>query len=312
MPYEECQAVLETHSQAILSQQCRTVSNQQCTTVQEQQCSVVNRQQCSTVQEQQCSTVQEEICRATSRQECNTVNEQVCETQYVCNTVQDQGCTTVQDQECQTVNEQQCSTVHNTVQGEAKAYMVHVMTAVTVLVVATTICTDETGTLTTDRMAVVRTFLCEVKRGKGTSRTSLVTSLQAQARKLPGQEVAYNSPYSSKLEERASLATQGDIGREEEQKQELKEQQRALCGRRTGEDEVGANSANGGHYANNDEHSEQAEACDAGDENAGDDGDKNAGEIEEEQDKKVQGGTASEKAMIANHANRVANAIKQE
>ena len=46
-------------------------------------------------------------------------------------------------------------------------------------------------------------------------------------------------------------------------------------------------------------HSEQAKACDAGDENAGDDGDENAGEIEEEQDKKVQGGTASEEAVIA-------------
>ena len=104
---------------------------------------------------------------------------------------------------------------------QAKAYVPHMMTAVTVLVVAipegppltvtvslaysvketmadhnlvrhphacetmgnaTTICTDKTETLTTDRMAVGRTFPCGEERGKGTSQTSLVTSLPAQTR----------------------------------------------------------------------------------------------------------------------------------
>ena len=142
---------------------------------------------------------------------------------------------------------------------QAKAYVAHVMTAITVLVVAipeglplavtlalaysvkkttadhnrvrhlhacetmgnaTTICTDKTGTLTTNRMAVVRTFLCGEERGQGTSQTSLVTSLPAQARELLGQAVAYNSSYSSRLEERDGLAVQRDIEQDEEQREE--------------------------------------------------------------------------------------------
>ena len=287
---QQWENTFETQCNTVQERECSLVNKEQCTTVNEEQCRTVQEQQCSTVQEQQCRAVQEEVCRATSRQECNTVNKQVCETQYdnVCNTIQDQECTTVHSAQCtvhsaqcQTVNEQQCSTVHDTVQEKAKAYMAHVMTAVTMLVVAI-----PEGLPMAVTLALARELLC--------------------------QAVAYNSSYSSRLEERDGLDTQGDIEQEEEQKQELKEQQRALCGRRTGEDEVGANSANGGHDANDDEHSEQAEACDAGDENAGDDGDENAGEIEEEQDKNVQGGTASEEAVNASHANRVADAIKQE
>ena len=133
---------------------------------------------------------------------------------------------------------------------QAKAYVPHMMTAVTVLVVAipegppltvtvslaysvketmadhnlvrhphacetmgnaSTICTNKTGTPTTNRMAVVRAFLCREERGQGASQTSLVTSLPAQARELLGQAVAYNSSYSSRPEERDGLATQGDI-----------------------------------------------------------------------------------------------------
>ena len=149
------------------------------------------------------------------------------------------------------------------------------------------------------------------ERGQGTSQTSLVTSLPAQARKLLGQAVAYNSSYSSRLEERDGLAIQGDIEQEEEQREEdehlhgpapvglqgqqqrdtAREQQQhgtALDGGRAAEDEVGTNSANGGHGANgangaNDaddgEHSEQEDAGDTG-EDAGDTGD-DAGDVGE-------------------------------
>ena len=148
---------------------------------------------------------------------------------------------------------------------------------------------------------MVRTFLCGEERGKGTSQTSLVTSLPAQARELLGQAVAYNSSYSSRLEEREGLATQGDIEQEEEPKQERKEQQRdtAQSGRRTVDDEVGAKGANGGHGANgangtnstNDgEHSDQEEAGDTG-VDAGDTGD-DAGDVGEQAGKGA--GNASE------------------
>ena len=167
---------------------------------------------------------------------------------------------------------------------------------------ATTICTDKTGALTTNRMAVVWTFLCGEERGQGTSQTSLVTSRPAQARELLGQAVAYNSSYSSRLEERDGLAVQRDIEQDEEQREEdghlhgpapaglqgqqqrhtAQEQQQhgpALDGGRTAENEVGANSANGGHGADDGEHSEQEDAGDTG-VDAGDTGD-DAGDVGE-------------------------------
>ena len=227
----------------------------------EEQCRTVQEQQCSTVQEQQCSTVQEDICRATNRQECNTVNKQVCETQYdnVCNTIQDQECTTVQDQECttvhdqecQTVNEQQCSTVHDTVQEKAKAYMAHVMTAVTMLVVAI-----PEGLPMAVTLAMARELLC--------------------------QAVAYNSSYSSRLEERDGLDTQGDIELQEKDKHtpgfvparpgaQLQMQQQRDTPEGSGhtvQDEVGHTGPNGG------EHTQQEDIG----EDTGNTGESNTGE----------------------------------
>ena len=99
----------------------------------------------------------------------------------------------------------------------------------------------------------MRAFLCR-EEGQGASQTSLVTSLPAQARELLAQAVAYNSSYSSRLEERDGLAIQVAVPvrlqdgqlRHPAQAGRLNGPHRtARTGGRTAENEVGADGDTG-------------------------------------------------------------------
>ena len=63
---------------------------------------------------------------------------------------------------------------------------------------ATTICTDKTGTLTTNRMTVVRALVGGQDSGLGTRRP-LVTELEPALLGLLAQAIVHNSSYSSDL-----------------------------------------------------------------------------------------------------------------
>ena len=63
---------------------------------------------------------------------------------------------------------------------------------------ATTICTDKTGTLTTNRMTVVRALACGADSGLGTDRP-LVAELEAGPLGLLAQAIVHNSSYSTDL-----------------------------------------------------------------------------------------------------------------